>query len=198
MIKQVCRRTNTLLLCSTLDRPQLQPRVQHWLFKRHVDYAGKIWMWAEWRDQEKNRNLENTVSGARQKEITSFAPENTAMPLSAVSSVFQKTRLKCSSCLLLAEQKVISVRLSKKHLSQKKRNTLKVNKHWMMFKEIGFSAIEILTNTLDKRLPRAISEDIILHSIITRWSVMSFHLYFLILYGLSSQLSTCRTTNQAM
>lgn len=34
----------------------------------------------------------------------------------------------------------------------------------MVFKEMGISVIEILNNTLDKHLPRMISEEIILHS----------------------------------
>lgn len=41
-----------------------------------------------------------------------FAPENTSLPLSDVASLFQKKRLKSSSYLLLAEQKIISISLA--------------------------------------------------------------------------------------
>lgn len=44
-------------------------------------------MWTGWRDQEENRSLENPVSGVS-------APENTALALTAVASLFQKDKIK--------------------------------------------------------------------------------------------------------
>lgn len=58
---------------------------------------------------------------------------------------------------------------------------------------MGISVTEIFNNALGKHLPRMFSDELILHSHTrTGWSVMSFNLNFLILYGLSFQLSTGR------
>lgn len=49
---------------------------------RHMDHAENIWVWTAWKDQEQNRNVENTVY------------ENTALALTAVASLFQKDKTK--------------------------------------------------------------------------------------------------------
>lgn len=63
----------------------------------------------------------------------------------------------------------------------------------MMFTKMGISVTEIFNNALGKHLPRMFSDELILHSHTrTRWSVMSFSLNFLILYGLLyGQLFSC-------
>lgn len=47
-----------------------------------MDHAENIWVWTGWRDQEQNRNLENSVY------------ENTALALTAVASLIQKDKIK--------------------------------------------------------------------------------------------------------
>jgi len=71
MLKQVGHRASTFLTCSTPERPQLHSWAQHGVqfFKTHVDHPGKIWMWTEWGDQEKNRNLENVWGKMKRSNI---------------------------------------------------------------------------------------------------------------------------------